>query len=376
MSGEHARLMPSRAHRWVHCGGSVVMEATFPEEEGEEAQEGTAAHEVAAHLLRTGEMLPLGHVTSNGRVVDHAMLEGADLYANHVLSRLPADKNYALQIEQPVRCASIHPECWGTPDVRVFLPRVPSLDVWDYKYGHDFVEVFENWQLLCYVSGELDEILRDHPEIEGHLWVHMHIVQPRSYHRDGPVRTWSARAVDLRPQFNILTAAAARALGAPPAECRTGNHCNDCTAARACEALQRAAMSAASYAASAVPFNLPAAAAGRELQTLVARREVMSARITGLQAQIEGELRAGNYVPFWQLGFTKPRERWSRSVEEVAAMGELFGRDLRAAPELITPAQARKAGIAEEVVAAYSFRPKGEAKLVPMDTTDTRKIFS
>lgn len=47
----HSILMPSRAHRWVACGGSVTLEAQCPEEQGEEAAEGTAAHEVAMMLL-------------------------------------------------------------------------------------------------------------------------------------------------------------------------------------------------------------------------------------------------------------------------------------------------------------------------------------
>lgn len=377
MSGEHSILAPSRAYRWVQCAGSVTLEAQFPEDDGEEAQEGTAAHEVAMMLLGLGVLVDVGYVCSNGRIVDEYMREGAVMYVEAVESRKLKVGNdlFDLAIEKRIASPSVHPQCWGTPDTLLYQPAISTLDIWDYKYGHGFVEVFENWQMLCYVSGYLDALYAKRPEIEFRTTVRFHIVQPRSYHRDGPIRTWTIHASNLRAYFNILHAAAHRAMGVLPAT-SSGPQCTNCSAVHACDAAQRAALAAASYAGTSVPFNLPPAAAGKELQSLVVRRAMMDARITGLEAQVVGDLKAGKSVPYWQLGVSTPREVWSVPVEDVAALGDLLGIDLRAKPEAISPVQARKKGVDESVIKDYSFRPHGAMKLIPADTTESRKIFS
>lgn len=67
----------------------------------------------------------------------------------------------------------------------------------------------------------------------------------------------------------------------------------------------------------------------------------------------------------WMLEQGFGREAWTVTPEEVFALGDMMGVDLRKKPEAITPAQARKLGLDEDVSKAYSKRPPGEVKLVP-----------
>lgn len=50
----HARLSPSGASRWMPCPASVALEANEPDTSSDFADEGTAAHEMAAAALLAG----------------------------------------------------------------------------------------------------------------------------------------------------------------------------------------------------------------------------------------------------------------------------------------------------------------------------------
>lgn len=82
----HARLAPSSAARIVACPGSRKLEAMFPQEETIESREGDAAHWAAAQML-AGVAVSIGMAASNGVLLTDEMIEGAEMYAEHILKR-------------------------------------------------------------------------------------------------------------------------------------------------------------------------------------------------------------------------------------------------------------------------------------------------
>ena len=86
-------------------------------------------------------------------------------------------------------------------------------------------------------------------------------------------------------------------------------------------------------------------------------------------------IRKGEPATGWTLEQGYGREKWTQPVADVLALGAALGYDLAKPQEAITPAQARKKGIDDAVISAYSEKPKGEMKLRPLDEKSIRKAF-
>lgn len=362
---EHAPLAPSSASRRRACAGSRKMEALYPQlDDSPASREGTAAHWAASETL-SGRIVDSGQIAENGVMLTDEMIDAADMYVDEVRKI-----NGTPHIEERVDCGYVHEECWGTPDTWILHNGV--LYVWDFKYGHRFVDVFENWQLIEYTAGILDAI-----QINGisdeFLTVVMTIVQPRCYVGGSPVRSWSVRASDLRGYFNAARMFEAKAMS-DDAELTVSPECRDCSARHACPALQRASYADMNVATEAVPFDLPPQALGTELRYIQSAIDTLTARATSLEEQALSMIRQGKSVPHFVAQHGMGRERWVKPEPEVIAMGELMGVKL-GVTKLVTPKQAIKAGMNAEIVKSFTETPRGELKLVPDDGTTARKIF-
>lgn len=371
----HAPAAPSRAFRRGKCPGSRALEARLPEVESEAAREGTAAHEVAAHLIKTDELIEVGALMSNGVPCDEAMREGALMLAGDVQERIgSAFRAEWLHVEQPVSAANlIHPDCWGTPDLRYVDRERKRARLWDYKYGHGYVEVHENPQLIEYLAGTIETDLGGWPEDDDEWTFEATIVQPREYGREGPIRRWCGRLTDLRAHFNYWSDREARAADHMAPTIAGPEQCKNCRAIMTCQANQRAVSHLADYVGSNVPFDPPADLVGRELTWLTHIREMLEARIDGARAQAEAYIRNGKQVPGWSLQQGQSRLKWYKPAEEViAALHLIAGKDVSKV-DIVTPTQAIKLGIDEAVIMQYAHRPPAERKLAP--TTNLEKVF-
>lgn len=354
----HSALAPSSAATRMQCPGSRFMESLRPDIKTPKSEEGDLAHLVLKHTL-LGLELPVGATDE--------MLDGAELFVD----ALPPNAGDA-HVEEAVDCSVVHPMCYGTPDYWTWDAAGKMLHVRDYKFGHLYVDAFENWQLIEYALGIIDSHRLSETWEDGVAV--LTIVQPRCFVGNSPVRSWAVPFADLCVYRDRLAASelASMQQNAPT---KTGSECRFCKARSTCTSLQQAAHAVVDMAGESTPHNLTPAALGGELAMLTGAMALLKGRIDGLQEETLQRVKQGANVPGWRIEQGQGREKWVRSVEEVIALGEMMGVDV-SKRGVITPRQAVKAGLAEELVQSYAARPMGELKLVPDDLNKARSVFT
>lgn len=380
---DHSQLPPSGAEAWSQCPLWLTMNRTYPALDDEPAREGNAAHWAAWELI-AGREIGEGQISPEGVIVTGEMIEGAELLLGVLEQHLPPYDFGDARIEQRVAIPAIHTSCFGTPDVWGFDPQSVLLRVIDYKFGHRFVDEFENKQGIAYIAGIIELIAKLRELNLDRLWQHIKIeftiVQPRCYHRGAPVRTWKTTGPEVKKHVTALSQAAIHGLN-NPTKGVTGPACRDCNGRMHCPALQKAAYADAEYTVKSSPHELPPTAASLELRMLEVAYERLGARVEGLKAAVIAHAQAGHQTPYHRCERSMGRQQWTQPPEVVIALGEVYGVSLAkpgtVAPCLVavTPAQALKAGIDEAVITAYSSRQPGAVKLAPANPSDARRVF-
>ena len=359
MSGVHSRFAPSGLSLTMACAGSFKLRETVPvEPETPESIEGTVAHHVAQQLA-LGIRLKEGDKYMDTEV-DDDMVAGADLWVDTV------GTNGAHEL--PVLCPDIHPDCWGTPDFWKYDVATGVLHVWDYKYGHRYVEEFENVQMCAYASGLIRML-----SIPETTVVQIGIVQPRCYMAN-PVRQWTTTAQNILSIAKRAGEAVADALLG--GYCRTGPHCIDCPARGVCKTLQYATNVTISFIQAAELNDPTAAALGVELTLLDAAEKLVEARRKALAVMAESLVRSGQRVPGWEMKPGRSNLTWLDEAAAISA-GDSAGVDLRKPAKPITPTQAiQRKLLAEPVVNMLASRPPAAMKLARVSPVSIRKALS
>lgn len=335
MSTEHARLAPSSAHIWVNCPGSTrATEALPPQEETDDTREGDAAHWLAATRLsawREGTPMVAPTTAPNGVILTDEIWEGASLMVDEVLDTCQARAMlHTLHIEERVEMSeSVHAENWGTPDAWAYDDTDGTLYLWDFKYGHRYVEVVENWQLINYAAGLIHRL---EPKR-----VVFRIVQPRCYYARSKVREWRATIDVLYFLIEDLRSAANAALGPDP-DMGSGKHCRDCRARALCPVARHAT----AVFFDSQPYNMhavPGASLAAEREHLKVGLDVAKARLDALEDEITHRIKRGDTDTGYALESVPGKLEWSVPAAQAIAFVGLF--DVDASKQgVITPTQA------------------------------------
>lgn len=375
---DHSRYAPSAFAITVNCPGSVrLQEQVPPQADTEEIAEGKAAHHVAARGLASGVIPSVGTTFElDGRAwtVDEDMHDGAVEWVDAM--------GPGCVVEEVVHIPRVHAECWGTPDGWRFFPdETPRrLRVGDYKYGHRYVDPFENLQVgVGYVTGVAHRLGLSAGDDE--TIVEVVVVQPRAFHRDGPVQIWRTTLFKLNGLLTKVRDAVALAASANPPT-QTGGHCRDCKARHVCDTLRRSAAHIVDFSGTVEATVLDTHAAAIELRILYEARERLEARETGLYAQLDAAARNGINVPYWSLEPGQSRLEWApdATVDELRGLATMLGVDLNKPQNpknlLLTPTQAIKnKKVDPAVIDAYAVRKPAGVTLKPDTGKAARKVF-
>jgi hypothetical protein len=320
-----------------------------------------------------GNIWPIGHIAPNGYPIDQDMIDGGDCLYKAVRSHITTEDD-RLYIEHEVTMHGlVHEGNDGRLDVAVVSFKNQRIDLFDYKYGHRYVEVFENWALIDYMAGIIEgcELSKE----EFLEWsVNMHIVQPRWFGHNAQVRTWSLSGHKFWPYMTQLSDAAVEA-NEPIARTKTGNHCYKCPAVSICPAMRLFVGELLDFAEEDTPEEITVQEAARELRDITKALERLEARKLGLEPIVQSALEANQTVPHWTLERSSGRESWAVPNDQVLSLGKMFGLDL-SKPGLLTPKQVRQLGLDESVIKHYAKHTPGAVKLKLLNHIDAAKAFS
>lgn len=189
--GNHAKLSPSGASRWMACPPSVTLEAQFPDRAGRAADEGTLAHALAELMMqwhlgkisteKYDELLPVikENPLYDDSMKDHCLDYVA--YLMELLAKVQKDFPYAfVQLEQKIDLRAWIEEGFGTLDFAIVAE--PVLYIRDLKYGKGVqVEAQDNPQLKIYGIGAYRKYAGLYEGIER---INVGIYQPRIHNYD------------------------------------------------------------------------------------------------------------------------------------------------------------------------------------------------
>jgi len=369
----HATLAPSAAKRWLSCPGSVKLSEGIPNTSSVFAAEGTAAHELAAHCLETGDdpstfvdmWVDIHARPGAPRFVDldeppdedmrffpitDEMADAVGTYVGHVrLLAAGAKGDVLTESEQRLDMTHLHPAIFGTGDATVLDTEARHLHVVDFKYGKGVaVDADENPQLQLYAAGAAR---RHHNHSVERLTVW--IVQPRGQHLKGPIRSFDFDVIDLW-EFEesvrdgaLLTETAAAEYDTLDRDewakkyLQAGEWCRFCPAYGLCPAARQDAYDAAMYEPGGVTLLDPEKMTMDQLGDAMTRRERIKNWADAVAALAHKVAEGGQQIPGWKLVAKRAIRKWKDVAE---AEKHLLGlghdkTDIYAEPKLQSPAR-------------------------------------
>lgn len=372
----HSPLGASGAERWMNCVGSVALIAKFreiltamgiPEEDDPDyRREGTAMHEAGEHCLRLGlDTWEIVGQKFNETVIDQPMADAIQTYLDRC--REDMDKAVVFYIEYPVS-SPVHPLFYGSADfvavlslknrgamADVGLDPSECLKIKDLKGGEGIVvEPEDNPQMKYYGFGVIDEIERKSAiTLRDDLRVELEIVQPRAFHVDGPIRSWSTTVGEIKAWVHGVLVPAMNAVEVDDT-LTPGDWCRFCPAKLVCPVLTSL------FRAACVANPKEVVNYGNEALAMSWQyRAGVKFYLKALEDETFRRLNMGNNAGFDGIAKLVPKKSnrvWNTDAKKEATTK--FGKDAFTPAEMKSPAELEKLSPAAKLfVKEYAHHP-------------------
>ncbi len=360
---DHAKLSPSKRHRWAVCPGSIREEAKYPDDGGGPAAiDGTHSHTLLEHCIKNGLSDPLDQVGE--KFADH---EGEFVVDKDRAHRVKLAMNYIIErsvsgIFKVVSEQKVDPEhllgrkdLSGTVDCQIIGD--DWIEIIDYKDGMGVVSAEGNVQLEQYAYGVLAgyklPINVPYPVSR----VIMTIIQPKLALKGMPIITsHEVKVSDLLSNIGTIVLQAA-ATDKPDAPLVPGDsQCKFCKAKGSCAALASNVMKEVGIMFPSIVTSTdtdisistadkdPTTMDDAQIKQIMEAAPLMRQLLEGVEAEALRRLQAGQSIPGLKLVNGRGSRAWALPEEQMAEKLVKMGIPKTAVYEtkLVTPAKAEK----------------------------------
>lgn len=301
-------LRPSNLYKVLACPASAAREAECEETTSDAAQEGIAAHQIAAAALGEGKRARdyVGTVV-DGVTCTAEMADAVQVYLDYVHQLRQGTKPFVelrVEFHEAIGIKS------GTTDCALQLVHDNVLHVIDYKHGRGVtVSAERNPQLMAYALGLVDYWEPFIDDIDN-LKVHLHIVQPRALFEPDVYRTDVRELMDFEKQ---VKAAVEEAKGFTP-RYQAGSHCRFCLVKANCEAFRGFVRSTVDESMSHKNEITPITDLAEDMN----RVEAVRIWCNAIEAEVTRLLKEGMPVPGWRLVAGRGSRKFKDDAEVIA----------------------------------------------------------
>ena len=355
MPDKHAVLSASSSHRWLACPPSALLCAKEKDKPSEFAMQGTDAHTLCEHKLKTALGQQSKDPVEDLTFFDEEMADCTDMYAQYVMEQLSAAKERCndpiVLIEQHLDFSQWVPDGFGTGDCVIVADE--TLTVIDFKYGVGIlVDAENNPQMMCYALGALSifDGIYDIKEIT------MTIFQPRREH----VSTFTISKEALLSWAEETLAPTAQLASKGEGEYKAGSHCQFCKVKAICRKRAEYNLELACY-----DFEMPESLEDDEIEVILAKADELVSWVGDIKEYALQQAVSGKEWKDWKLVEGRSNRKYT-SEAAVAAAVEGAGFDPYEKKLLGITAMQKLLGKSrfEELLAPYIEKPQGKPTLV------------
>lgn len=328
MPGEHAKLSPSGASRWMACTPSARLEEEFPNTTSVYAEEGTFAHDVCEKTLKCRhnqitdkEFQDYLKSIQDNEFFSESLIDYCDGYVDFVSDYV--EEGDVIMVEQRLDMSNYVPDGFGTGDAIIIKVAERKLIFCDLKYGKGVpVSAINNPQLKLYALGALNDygFIYDIEEVE------VAIYQPRIDN----ISTWEISVEDLIHWAETEVKDKAQMAFKGEGEFVPGKHCGFCRAQAKCRALHDYNMDMAVEI-----FKNADLLTDKELLTVALRKPLFESWLKAVHQHLLDEAKAGKKFEGWKLVHGRGSRKYANIELVVSTLKEKGHTNIFAEPKLL-----------------------------------------